>query len=233
MALQLQLVLGERQRLAGRDAKLELDEVEAGDRFGDGMLDLQAGVELEEVEARGVVGVDDQLDGAGVRVAAAACELDGRGTHAGAQLGVDDRRRGLLDQLLVAALEAALALAEVQDGAVVVADDLDLHVASTLEVALGEHRVVAEGRLGLAPRGCERRGELGVVVDHAHALAAAAGCRLEQQRKLLGGGPRADLLVAEAGAVQAGNDRDAGGLGGCLGGDLVAEQCDRVRAWGR
>ena len=49
----------ERQRLARRDAQLQLDEVEAGDQLGDRVLDLQPGVDLEEVEARRLVGVGD------------------------------------------------------------------------------------------------------------------------------------------------------------------------------
>ena len=38
---QRDLVLGERQRLAGGDAELPFDEVEAGDRLGDRVLDLE------------------------------------------------------------------------------------------------------------------------------------------------------------------------------------------------
>ncbi len=41
----------QRQRLAGGDAQLPLDEVEAGDHLGDRMLDLQPRVHLHEVEA--------------------------------------------------------------------------------------------------------------------------------------------------------------------------------------
>ena len=45
-----------------------MDQVEAGDEFGDGMLDLEAGVHLEEVERFGGSSraVDEELDGAGV-----------------------------------------------------------------------------------------------------------------------------------------------------------------------
>ena len=46
-----------------------------------------------------------------------------------AQRVVDGGRRRLLDDLLVAALDGALALEEVHDGAVRVAEDLDLDVA--------------------------------------------------------------------------------------------------------
>ena len=45
-----------------------LDDVDAGDHFGDGVLDLDARIDLDEVElAR--VGIDQELDGAGVLVA--------------------------------------------------------------------------------------------------------------------------------------------------------------------
>ena len=50
------VVLRERQRLAGGDAQLQLDEVEAGDQLGDRVLDLQAGVHLQEEELVGPVG---------------------------------------------------------------------------------------------------------------------------------------------------------------------------------
>ena len=43
-------LLRPRQRLAGRDEQLRAHEIEAGDRFGDRMLDLQPRVHLEEVE---------------------------------------------------------------------------------------------------------------------------------------------------------------------------------------
>ncbi len=48
-----------RKTFACCDAKLLCDEVQARDRLGDGMLDLDAPVELEEEE---LVAVDDELD---------------------------------------------------------------------------------------------------------------------------------------------------------------------------
>ena len=44
------VVLLERQRLAGGDANLRLDQVDAGDQLGHRMLDLNAGVDLDEVK---------------------------------------------------------------------------------------------------------------------------------------------------------------------------------------
>ena len=64
------------------------------------------------------------------------------------------------EQLLVAALDRALALAEVDDVAVVIAEDLELDVARVLDVLLDVDVADAEGRLGLALRGLERLGQL-------------------------------------------------------------------------
>ena len=51
MAVDAHVGLRERQRLARRDAELQLDQVEPGDRLGHRMLDLQPRVHLHEPEA--------------------------------------------------------------------------------------------------------------------------------------------------------------------------------------
>ena len=58
-----------RQRLTRRDQKLGAHQVDAGDQFGDRVFDLQAGVDLEEVERP--VRRHDELDGARALVASA------------------------------------------------------------------------------------------------------------------------------------------------------------------
>ena len=82
----------------------------------------------------------------------------------------------------MAALDRAVALAEVDAVAVAVDRDLDLDVAVLVEPALEVERVVAERRPRLGPADVERRLELARRPDHPHALAAAAGSRLDQQR---------------------------------------------------
>ena len=52
VAVDPQLVLLQRQRLAGGHAQLPLDQVEPGDRLGDRVLDLQPRVHLHEEEAQ-------------------------------------------------------------------------------------------------------------------------------------------------------------------------------------
>src|SRR5205085_10590740 len=105
-----------------------------------------------------------------------------RGLHASAELGVERRRGRLLEHLLVAALDGALALAE-RDHATLVAEELDLHVPRPLDVALAEDAVVAECRSGLTARGLERILESGRLAHDAHPSPAAARRRLHDERE--------------------------------------------------
>ena len=59
------VLLLERERRAGGDADLLEHEVDAGDRLGHRMLDLQAGVHLDEIE---LAVLEEELDGAGAAV---------------------------------------------------------------------------------------------------------------------------------------------------------------------
>ena len=88
------------------------------------------------------------------------------------------RRRRLLDQLLVAPLDRALALAEVDDVAVLVAEDLELDVARRLDVLLDVDVAHAERGLGLALRRLDRMRQLAGRAHDAHAAAAAAAVAL-------------------------------------------------------
>ena len=132
------------ERLPFGDADLRLHEIDAGDQLGDRVLDLQAGVHLQEVEV--AVAVEQELAGAGVAVADGGGGLDRGLAHAAAQLGADHGRGRLLDHLLMPALEGALALAEGDHPAVEVAHHLDLDVARVDDVLLEVDRVVAEAR---------------------------------------------------------------------------------------
>ena len=98
----------ERQLLARGDADHQLDEVEPGDALGDRVLDLQPRVHLEEVEA--LVLADHELHRAGALVVHRLGQRDRLLAHRLARGLADERRRRLLDHLLVAALDRALAL---------------------------------------------------------------------------------------------------------------------------
>jgi hypothetical protein len=69
--------LGRADPRAARDADLRLDQIDAGDALGDGVLDLDARIDLDEIELAGV-GVLQELDGAGGLVAHGAADLQRR-----------------------------------------------------------------------------------------------------------------------------------------------------------
>ena len=98
------------------------------------------------------LGLDQELDRAGVHVAGGPGEAQRVVQDALAQRRIEARRRRDLDNLLVAQLDRAVALVEVDDVAVAVGQDLHLDVPRPLDQLLEEQRAVAERRLGLALR---------------------------------------------------------------------------------
>ena len=79
-------------------------------------------------------------------------------------------------------LDRAFALAEVHDVAVVIAEDLELDVPRRLEILLDVDVADAERGFRFALRRLERMRQLRRVLDDAHAAAAAAGHRLDDDR---------------------------------------------------
>ena len=173
------------------------------------MLDLQARVHLDEPER--AVAVEQELDRAGAAVADRVRDRDGDLAHAPAQRRPDHGRGRLLDQLLMAPLQRAIALAEVKDAAVRVGEDLDLDVACVVDGAFEQQPCVAERRLRFGRGGRERGSERVLGRDAAHAAAAAACRRLDHHRiadatRRIAQGRRGLL-----GAVVARHDRDTRG----------------------
>jgi hypothetical protein len=175
-----QLERRELQRFPRGDAQLLAHEVDAGHELRHRMLDLDARVQLQEVEV--AVRVEHELGRACAAVADRARERHGSLAHPRPERGIERRRGRLLQDLLVAPLHRALALAQRHDRAVRVREQLDLDVPRALHVPLEEDRVVAERRLRLPPRGCQRVVELVRPAYDAHAAAAAAARRLHEQR---------------------------------------------------
>ncbi len=130
----------------------------------------------------------------------------------------------LLDHLLVAPLDRAVALVEVQDVALLVGEDLDLHVPGLDDELFEIDVAVAEGGLGLGLGRIERRPQADVVVDDPHAAAAAAGDGLDDDRVADLVGELHRLGLVGDGAFGARDDGDLGLAGDLAGLDLVAQQ---------
>ena len=201
-----------------------LDQVDAGDQFGDGMLDLQAGVHLQEVEALVLAG--DEFDRAGGIVIHGLRQRHRLLAHLAAGGLVQQRRRRFLDDLLVAALDRTFALAEIDHVAMLVAEHLDFDVTGIDDEFFDEDAVVAERRLRLGLGEIETFGDFGGRMRDPHALAAAAGGSLDHDgiADLVGDLHRMLFVLDDAEMPR--HRRDVGLRGGLLGFDLVAHGGD-------
>ena len=178
------------EAIALGNPQLRLHQVAAGDRLGHRVLDLDARVDLDEVVP--AVLADQELDRAGVGVAHLARDLERVVGQPRAQLLGERPGRRVLDDLLMAPLHRAVALVEVDQVAVVVAEDLHLDVLRAQDQLLEKDRVVAECLAGLRARALEQLGELAGAAHDAHAAPAAACRRLDHHRVagLVGEGAR-------------------------------------------
>jgi hypothetical protein len=101
------LVLLQRQLFAERNAQLPFHQINAGDQFGHGMLDLQPCVHFDEEH---ILAVGDEFDGPGADIIDRAGRFSRRGADRVALRRIKRRRRRFLDHLLVPPLQGAFAL---------------------------------------------------------------------------------------------------------------------------
>src|SRR5207237_2083645 len=98
-----------------------------GDEFRHGMLHLDARIDLEKEEVSLVV--EQELERAGIRVLHRARGVDHCAAKLAAHFFTDRDRRRFLEQLLVPALNRALALAEMHHRTVMIAEHPKLATA--------------------------------------------------------------------------------------------------------
>ena len=209
------------------DTELLAHEVNAGDLLGHRVLDLQAGVDLEEGD-RAVL-ADEELAGAGIEVAGLLDDRLARRVQL-LELVVGEVRRGrLLDELLVTALQRAVAGRDDDDVSVLVGEHLRLDVTRVVEVALDEALTATECRDGLANRGVVQLRDL---LDGARDLQTATATTergLDRDGKPVLLRERNDLLSTIDRVGGAGNLRRTCALGDVPRGDLVAEIANGLR----
>jgi len=227
MAAERELFLRPREELAGGDAQLPLNQIKPGDHFGDGMLNLETRVHLHEI--KGPVRRDDEFHRARADIVDRARRLDRRLAHRRAAFLAKTGRRRLLQHLLVAALHRTVALEQVDALAVGVAKNLDFDMAGTRDIALDQNMGVAEGRRGFALTRGQLRQKILTPLDAAHALAAAARRRLDQDGIADGVGFLQQALRRLVVAVIAGGQGHAGRLHQLFRLRLGAHGADRLQ----
>lgn len=162
---------------ARRDADLPLDDIDARDVFGDGVLDLQAGVHFHKIEI--VIFIEQKLDGAEARVIDRFRRQHGAAHHFAAHVFFQNDAGALLYEFLVLALHGAVALAQTHHVALFVGDDLHFHVLDVGQKFFQIHLAVAESGESLVGRERHRGFEILFPFHDADPAAAAARARLD------------------------------------------------------
>src|SRR5439155_12650584 len=132
------------------------------------------------------------------------------------------------DQLLVATLQCAVAVAEMDHAAVPIGEDLHLDVTRAANEALDEQSAVTESLLRLYRRCAPGSAQLFASVDTPHpaASAAAYGLQQEWESRPLGDNLRLGLRVDDLGAL-AHVDSETARDGACR--DLVPAAAHGIR----
>jgi hypothetical protein len=136
-------------------------------------------------------------------------------------------RAGLLDHLLVPALDGAVAHSRCPDIAVVVGDDLDLDVACIRDEALDEHDRIAKRTLGFTLRALEGDLEFFGCEHLADTAAATTAAGFDDQRVADRLGVAQRILAGRDGATAPRCERNIHLRCQQLGLDLVAESRHR------
>ena len=228
MAAKYDVFLRPGQWLPTGQANLPLDDIDAGHQFRHRVLHLQAGVHLQETEL--AVG-PQKLHRPRADIVNGLGQSDGRRAHRRSQFRRHGGRGRLLDNLLVAALDGALALAQMDDAAALVGQHLYFNVARMGQGALQQQVSGAEGGRRLASCRGQCLRQRARLVDEAHPLAAAARRRLDHHRIAQRFGRGNEGCVALVAAVEAGQHGHTEALGQRAGSTLVAHRGDGLGRW--
>ena len=156
--------------------------------------------------------ISEEFDRSSSEIADCRCSLDGHLSHRATELRCHAVRRRLLDDLLMPALQRAVALEQVDRSPVRVGEHLELDVACFGQEFLDEQVPVAKAGLGLTPRCLEGRREHDRIIDAPHAPAAAGGACFDQYRVADLVRPPVQKIGVGPFSVVTRDDRDTGPL---------------------
>src|SRR4029077_7270503 len=160
------------------DSNLSLDEVDARDALSHGVLDLNSRVHFDEVELAGL-GILKKLDRAGVDIVRRLSDPQRGTAQLRALLVGEEDGGGALDDLLIPPLDRAVALKQMDESTLTVAQDLHFGKARTAHQLLEVHLVVAERRFRLATGHGQHLCKLRIALNDSHAATASTPTGLE------------------------------------------------------
>ena len=196
------------QRFSLGDEDLGADDVDAGDLFGDGMFDLHAGVYFDEVEIAGFH-IHQAFDGARAFIVHMGADFAAQFADFGALLLAQIGGGGAFDDLLVAALDRAVALVQMVNVALFIAEDLHFDMAGAQDHLLQIALAIAESGFGLAAPFAHFLLQFLFGHDRSHPAPAATPRSFEHQRIADLGRLGADRVHVFAQHFGGGDDRHA------------------------
>src|SRR5882757_2852290 len=228
VARESDVLLSDAERQASRDLDLLANDIHPGDLFGDGMLDLDAGVHLDEGEGTVLI---EKLEGSDTAVAELAANVGAPLSQLRDERAINADGGRLLDHLLMPPLNGAIALAKPDAVAELVAEHLDFDVPWMLQEFFDIEVSVTEGFRGNDARAGDRVRQFSLAPHDADAAAAATTRGLHDHgiADLVGDG-FAGRGVRRQSADAAGNARDSGTQHRLFCRNLVSHQPDRLRA---
>ena len=131
---------------------MRFDQVDARNALGDGVFHLDAGIDLDEIEFA-AVGILQELDRSRRTITHRPADFERRLAKLPALLIGEERRRRAFHHLLVAPLHRAIALEQMHEISMRVAQDLHFDVARAADQLLEIYLVLAESGLGLTAGG--------------------------------------------------------------------------------
>ncbi len=165
---------------AAGDPQLLFDQIQVIDQLGDRMFDLQTGIHLEKKELP--LFVEDEFDRPGIDIAGRSRQIAGQRTHFLPQSRIEGAGGRFLDDLLVAPLDRAFPLPEVDDIAVLVRQIWISICRGLLIYRSTKMRASPKDLRVSCWQSSQRRGHILGPVDGAHTLAATAAGRFQQHR---------------------------------------------------
>ena len=144
------------------------------------MLYLQPCIHFQKIET--LVLAHHELHRAGALVLHGFGKQHGLLPHGFSRRVSDERRRRFFNHFLVAALDGAFALIEVDHVALAVTNQLDLDVTRFFDKLFDEHPIITKAVARLIAATGKAIKRLLVVAGHTQALATATGGRLDHHR---------------------------------------------------
>ena len=226
------LLLGQRdqgivQPVALGNQNLRAHQVYPRHPLGHGVLDLDSGIDLDEVPFP-TVHIQKELDRSGIHVA----DFTGQNNRCIAQLPPKLFRypggRRHLHHLLMSSLHRTVPFIEVHDLSMLVGQDLNLHMLGPLDEAFQEKGAVAEGCVRLTSGFGQLLFQILGGTDDPHSPSAAAEGCLGNQGKPQLSGRLPGRLPFPHGLVRSGNHGDSRLLGQAAGSQLVPKQFQKM-----